>query len=156
MFMNVTGDRMTRPKRRRQNKRDLVLPDHITGAIPHAGFRSTIGQRLKTERALIKVGRLFGVTDMKFDVICALERQKIFLHRRGIFLFWSSNCRWHDDLLTLSRRARPLNIRSTATGRKVASSHQLKLVIPSEVEESLDVSLNESVVFRPQFKMAFG
>src|SRR5438093_10916867 len=103
MFMNMIGDRMTRPKRRRQNKRDLVLPDRITGTFSHARFRSAIGQRLKTERALIKVRRLFGVTDMKFDVIRALERQKIFLCRGGPFRFWSSNCRWHNDLLTLSR-----------------------------------------------------
>jgi hypothetical protein len=35
--------------------------------------------------------RLFGVTDIKFDVIGALERQEILLrHRRG-FRFWSSN-----------------------------------------------------------------
>src|SRR5437867_9255591 len=83
MFMNMIGDRMTRPKRRRQNKRDLVLTDRITGAFSHARFRSAIGHRLKTERALIKVRRLFGVTDMKFDVIRALERQKIFLCRGG-------------------------------------------------------------------------
>src|SRR6266403_5886129 len=129
MFMNVTGDRMTRPKRRCQNKRDLVLPDNITGAIPHARFRSTIGQRLKTERALIKVGHLFGVTDMKFDVICALERKKIFLCRRGSFLFRSSNCRWHNDLLTLSRRARPLSIRSTIACRKVARATQASVSV---------------------------
>src|SRR6266496_3485673 len=130
---------MLRPNRRRQNKRDLVLSNHITGALPHTGFRSAVRHRLKTERALIKMRRLLGVTDVKLDVIRPFQRQKIFLHRRSPFLFWSSNCRWHNDLLTLSRSARPLNIRSTTTGRKVASSHQLQLVIPSEVEESLDV-----------------
>src|SRR6266566_5592434 len=44
--------------------------------------------------------RLLGVTDVKFNVICAFERQEIFLRRRGTFLFWSSNCRWHNDILT--------------------------------------------------------
>src|SRR5262249_12912650 len=101
---------MLRPKRCGQYKRDFVLPHHITGPLSHASFRSTVGHGLKTKRALIKMRRLLRVTDIKFDVICALERQKIFLSLRGSllghFLLWSSNCRWHDNLLTLSRRAR--------------------------------------------------
>jgi len=52
--MDVIGNRMIRPNRRGQNKRDLVLPHDIAGAISHARFRSTVGHRLKTERALIK------------------------------------------------------------------------------------------------------
>src|SRR5947207_4735177 len=111
---------MLRPKRRAQDKRDLVLSHHLTGALSHTCFRSTVGYRLKTERALVKMRRLLGVTDVKLDVICAFQRQKIFLRRRGAFLFWSSNCRWHNDLLNLSRSARLLNIRSTATPRKDA------------------------------------
>src|SRR6266403_1098725 len=39
--------------------------------------------------------RLFGVADVKFDVIRAFERQKILLGCRSTFLFWSSNCRCH-------------------------------------------------------------
>src|SRR6266481_5028791 len=100
MLMNVIGDWMLRPNRRGQNKRDLVLPHGITGAISHARFRSAVGHGLKTKRALVKMRRLLGVTDVKFDVICPFQRQKIFLRRRGAFLFWSSNCRWHNDLLT--------------------------------------------------------
>src|SRR5437867_867958 len=100
MLMNMIGDWMFRPNRRGQNKRDLVLPNHITGAISHARFRSAIGHRLKTQRALVKMRRLLGVTDVKLDVICAFERQEIFLRRWGTFLFWSSNCRWHNDLLS--------------------------------------------------------
>src|SRR5439155_26512730 len=103
MFMNVIGGRMSCSHRRGQNKRDLVLPDQIAGTLSHAGFRSAVGHRLKTQRALVKVRRLLGVTGVKLDVICTFERQKIFLCRRGAFLFWSSNCRWHNDLLTLSR-----------------------------------------------------
>src|SRR5207302_773302 len=65
MFENVIGNWMFRANRRGQSKRDLVLPHHITGAISHAGFRSAIGYRLKTERALVKMRRLLGVTDVK-------------------------------------------------------------------------------------------
>src|SRR2546427_575412 len=101
MFESVTGDWMVRPNRCRQNKRDLVLPHHITAAFVHAGFRSAVGQWLKTKRSLIKMRCLLGVPDIKFNVICAFERQKIFFDRRRRFLFWSSNCGWHNDLLTL-------------------------------------------------------
>src|SRR5437867_12413983 len=103
MFMDVIGGRMSCSQRRAQNKRDLILLHHVTGAFSHAGFRSAIGHWLKTERALIKMRRLLGVPDVKLDVICPFERQKIFLRRWGSFLFRSSNCRWHNDLLTLAR-----------------------------------------------------
>src|SRR4030095_8287704 len=102
VLKNVIRNCMLRPKRCSQNECDLVLPDHIAGALSHTGFRSAISHRLKTERTLIKMRRLLGVTDVKFDVICSFERQKIFLHRWGSFLFWSSNCRWHNFLLSIS------------------------------------------------------
>ena len=105
MFENMIGNWMFRPNRRGQNKRDLVLPNHIAGALSHAGFRSAVGYRLKTERALVKMRRLLGVADVKLDVICTFKRQKILLHRRSAFRFWSSNCRWHNDLRILFRRS---------------------------------------------------
>ena len=78
---------MFRAKRRGQDKRDLVLPNHVAGALSHPGFGSAIRQRLKTERALIKMRRLLGVTDIKFDVIGPFQRQKIFLHSPESFWF---------------------------------------------------------------------
>ena len=74
MLMNVLGDWMFRPNWRGQDKLDLILANDVAGAISHTGFRSTVGQRLKTERALIKMRRLFGVTDVKLDVVCPFER----------------------------------------------------------------------------------
>ena len=68
-----------------RDKRDLVLPNHVTSALSHAGFRSAIGYGLKTERALIKMRSLLGVADVKFDVISPFERQKIFVYRES---FW--------------------------------------------------------------------
>src|SRR5713101_7964898 len=65
--------------------------------------------------------RLLRVADIKLDVIGALKRQEILLGRRGAFCFWGSNCRWHNDLLALLRRARLSNIRSTADHRKDGS-----------------------------------
>src|SRR6516165_7184434 len=119
MLKNVIGDCVFCAKRCGQNERNLVLPNHVTGALSHASLGSAVGYWLKTERALIKMRRLLGVTDIKFNVICPFKRQKIFVHRRGSFLFWSSYCRWHNDLLNLSRRARPTNIRSRTNHRKV-------------------------------------
>src|SRR5438067_8804513 len=106
MLKNVISNCMFRANRCGQDKRDLVLPDRVTGAISHAGFWSAVGQWLKTERALIKMRRLLGVAHVKLDVICPFKRQKIFLGRGGPFRFWSSDCRWHNDLLNLSRRVR--------------------------------------------------
>src|SRR5215475_12846519 len=99
MLKNVIGNCMFRSKRCGQNKRDLILPNHIADALPHAGFGSAIRHWLKTEGALIKMRSLLGVTDVKLDVICPFKRQKIFLCRRSLFLFWSSNCGWHNNLL---------------------------------------------------------
>ncbi len=76
MLKNVIGNCMFRAKRCGQDKRDLVLPNHVAGALSHPGFGSAVGHRLKTERALIKMRRLLGVTDVKFDVICALQAAK--------------------------------------------------------------------------------
>jgi hypothetical protein len=70
MLKNVIREFMFRSKRCGQNKRDLVLPDDVTGALSHPGFRSAVSHRLKTERALIKMRRLLSVTDVKLDVIC--------------------------------------------------------------------------------------
>src|SRR5438094_7874450 len=50
--------------------------------------------------------RLFGVPDVKLDVISALEREKILFRWRSRFRFWSNDRCWHNDLLTLSRSAR--------------------------------------------------
>src|SRR5215216_5220717 len=96
MLKNVIGDRMLRADRGSQHKRNLVLPHDITGALSYTGFRSAIGQWLKAERTLIKMRRLLRVADVKFNVICALERQKILSERSCGFVFGSSNCRWHN------------------------------------------------------------
>jgi hypothetical protein len=103
MLKDVIRKCMFRPKRCGQDKRDLVLPDGVAGAVSHTGFRPAIRQRLKPERALIEMRRLLGVAHVKLDVICPFEWKKILLCHRSLFLFWCSNCCWHNDLLTLSR-----------------------------------------------------
>src|SRR5881275_2390217 len=102
----MVGDRMTRPQRRGQDKSQFILTDRVARPILRSRFRSGISETLKTERCLVVMRRLLGVTDIKLDVIGALKRKKILFSRWSRFCFWSSNCRWHNDLLTLSRSAR--------------------------------------------------
>jgi hypothetical protein len=70
MLKNVIRNCVFRAKRCGQNKRNLVLPNHVAGALSDPGFRSAVSHRLKTERALIKMRRLLGVAHVKLDVIC--------------------------------------------------------------------------------------
>src|SRR5438445_12587582 len=106
MLMDVIGDRMIRSQRCGQDERQLILTNRVADSILGSRFRPGIGEALKTKRRLIEMCRLFGVTDIKFDVISPLQRQKILLRRWSRFGFWSSNCRWHNDLLTFSRSTR--------------------------------------------------
>src|SRR5439155_2318444 len=78
-----------------QNKRQIVLSNSVTAAILNARLGTGVSQTLETERALVEMRRLLGVANIKFNVIRALERQKIFLCRWRTFLFWSSNCGCH-------------------------------------------------------------
>src|SRR5262245_25440974 len=151
MLKNVIRECMFRPKRCGQNKRDLVLPNHIAGALPHTGFGSAIGDRLKTERALIKMRRLLGITDVKLDVIGPFQRQKIFLFGWSLFGFGNSNCSWHNDLLTLSRQARLSNIRLTSIRRKVARLRIRGAHAPSRAGERALAIAN----FRPWLMLRF-
>src|SRR5207253_7175064 len=101
MLMDVIGDRMIRSQRCGQDERQLILTNCVADSILGSRFRPGIGKALKTKRRLVEMRSLFGVTDIKLDVISPLQRQKIHL-RRWSFL-WSSNCCWHNDLLTLWR-----------------------------------------------------
>ena len=77
----------------RQNKRELVLANGVARAIFDSGFRSAVGQTLKTEDALVKMRGLFGIADVKFNVIRSFQRQKILLGCRSFFR--SCNGCWH-------------------------------------------------------------
>src|SRR5207253_3944744 len=95
MLMDVIGDRMIRSQRCGQDERQLILTNRVADSILGSRFRPGIGETLKTKRRLIEMCRLFGVTDIKLDIISPLQRQKILFRCRSRFGFWSSNCRWH-------------------------------------------------------------
>src|SRR5215470_3117239 len=120
MSVMVITDMMIRPHRRGQHKRDLVLPDRVARPISHAGLRPRVCEALKSKGRFVKMCRLLGVADIKLDVIGTVQWQKIFLgylrcfsFSNGSFRFWSSNRRWHNDLLVLRAQRAPQTIRST-------------------------------------------
>ena len=57
---------------------DFVLPQHIGGAVLHAGLQAAVGQVLKPEGGFVEMGHLLGVADDKFDVVGAVEGEEIF------------------------------------------------------------------------------
>src|SRR5215217_5687053 len=61
MFVNMIGDFVFGPDGCCQYKGQLVLPHNITGPVLYTGFRSGIGQCLKSESAHIIMRRLFGI-----------------------------------------------------------------------------------------------
>src|SRR5207302_8864380 len=98
---DVIGNRIPCAERRGQEKRKFVLTNRITHAIFGSSLRSRIGETLESKSRFVEVGRLFGVPDIELNIVGALERKKISFGRRSFL--WSSNCRWHNDLLTLTR-----------------------------------------------------
>src|ERR1700759_4474845 len=79
MFVDMIGDRILRPERRGEHERELVLTNHVADAIALAGLRPSVSQTLKTKCCLVKMRSLLGITDIKFDVISALQGKKILL-----------------------------------------------------------------------------
>ena len=77
MQSDVVGNWIVRAERSGENKRQLVLPDGIAGAIFDAGLRACVSERLKTERGLVVVRGLLGVAHPEFHVISSLKRKKI-------------------------------------------------------------------------------
>src|SRR5436305_11284080 len=127
MFVDVIGKLVVRPKRGGEKKRQLVLAHRIADAITHARFRSRIGEALESEGGLVIMRCLFGIADIKFDVIGPFERQKIRLRLRCFFRLRGFECRGcHKLVLELpsgptARSARSFpNISSPPPGRKDA------------------------------------
>src|SRR5947199_10831797 len=87
MFMDMISDRMIRSQRRGQDERQSILTNRVADSILGSRFRPGIAEALKTKRRLIEMCRLFGVTDIKFDVICTVKRQKILFRCRSRFGF---------------------------------------------------------------------
>lgn len=46
----------------------------IGGLVFHTGLRPSIGDRRKAETLLIEIARLFGVSNIKLDVVYSFDR----------------------------------------------------------------------------------
>src|SRR2546423_6517582 len=102
MFGNVIGNRISRPQRSCQEKREFVLPNRVAHTVLRSRLRSGVGETPESESGFVEVGRLFSVPDIKLNVVGALERKKISFGRRSFFR--SCNCRWHNNLPFLRAR----------------------------------------------------
>lgn len=60
---------------RGKNETNLSLLQDISGPVPE----SRIGERLKTKCRLVENGGLFGIFDIKFDIVGAIYGQEIVL-----------------------------------------------------------------------------
>lgn len=77
---NVACNRMIRIKRRGQDKADLVLFQHVGSPVADAGFRPLVSGEFETEGGLVIMCCLFGIADIKFDMIGAFDWKSILFH----------------------------------------------------------------------------
>jgi hypothetical protein len=73
VLVDVRCDVAVWPQSGGENQSDLVLLQHVTGAVPRPGLGAAVGEDLVPEDAAIEVGRLLGVTDVKLDEICPVD-----------------------------------------------------------------------------------
>ena len=74
---DMLGNCVAAAQRRGQHETNLSLLQDVGRAIALASFRSRIGDQGHAEGGAVEVGRLAGVADVKLDVVCAFERQKV-------------------------------------------------------------------------------
>jgi hypothetical protein len=66
-------------KRGGQHETDFALLQDVGGAIADAGFRTRIGDKLVAKSQPVEISRLAGIAHPEFNVVGAVERQKILL-----------------------------------------------------------------------------
>ena len=77
MLDDVRIDRAIRCQRGGEDQNNLVLLQDIGRAVFRARFQSRIGVILETKCRLEKVGRLFGVADIEFDMVCTVKGDEV-------------------------------------------------------------------------------
>jgi hypothetical protein len=76
--VHVAGDVRVRVEGGSEHQPDLVLHQHVGGAVAQACFRTGIGYQFKAKGGLVIMGRLFGIPHIEFNMIRALQRQEIY------------------------------------------------------------------------------
>ena len=77
MFLNVLVYGVTGLKRSCKHYPHFALYQNIGRPVSYSGFRTCIGQTLKTESSFIKVGSLLGIAYVKLNKIGSFKRKKI-------------------------------------------------------------------------------
>jgi hypothetical protein len=70
-------DLAVRPQPARDDEPDVVLFEHVRGAIADTGLRAGVRNPVEPERALVEVCGLLRVADPELDVIPALDRHEV-------------------------------------------------------------------------------
>ena len=76
----VATDRRAAADRTRDHETNLVLLEHVTGAVAHARLRPRVRRPAKTERVLVVVGGLLRVSHPELDVVPAVEGHEVVSH----------------------------------------------------------------------------
>src|SRR5215831_2132067 len=71
------GDLAVGTKAAREHEPDLLLLEHVRGAVANSGLRASVRRRREAERLLVVVGGLLRVPDPELDVIPAFERHEV-------------------------------------------------------------------------------
>ena len=82
---DVLGDQPFGLERCREHKPDFVLLENVRGSVARAGLGPAIGNPFHTECGAVIVGCLFGVTNIEFDIIGAIQRQEVSLLLHRVF-----------------------------------------------------------------------
>ncbi len=77
VLADVLVDRALRVHWRGEHQADLVLLQHVAGAVLHARLQAGIGHALEAPRALVVVGALLGVAHVQFHVVRAQQGQEV-------------------------------------------------------------------------------
>src|SRR5437764_195061 len=67
-----------------QDEADLVLHEHVAGAVASAGFGAAIGGELEAEGGAVEMRGLTRVAYVKLDMIGAIQRKEILLNGGGM------------------------------------------------------------------------
>ena len=84
VLVDVLRDLAVGAERRGEDEADVVLDQHVAGAVPNAGLQARVSDGGEAPQGPIVGGRLLGVGDPELDVVDALEGQEILCFVGGI------------------------------------------------------------------------
>jgi hypothetical protein len=82
MAPDVLGDLAIGAQRGGEDEPDLLLLEHVAGAVPRPRLRSAVGDELVAEGSLVVVRCLLRVADPELDEIRPVDRKGV-VGRRG-------------------------------------------------------------------------